>query len=148
MANKPIPIYAFALVVVRLDDRFLVVQERKHGQLWYLPAGRIELAETIEEGAIREVYEESGVQVTLTGVLKVMYTPQIECSRLRVLFLAKPTDDPTPRTEPNKHTLAARWVTLAELDALPLRGEEVRSIFTWVANGAPSYPMELLGIED
>jgi phosphatase NudJ len=84
MANKPIPIYAFALVVVRLDDRFLVVQERKHGQLWYLPAGRMEFAETIEEGAIREVYEESGVQVTLTGVLKVMYTPQIACSRFRL----------------------------------------------------------------
>jgi len=31
--------------VVRDEDRFLVVQERKHEQRWYLPAGRVELGE-------------------------------------------------------------------------------------------------------
>jgi phosphatase NudJ len=42
MSREPIPTWYFALVVVVSGDRFLRVHERKHGQLWYLPAGRVE----------------------------------------------------------------------------------------------------------
>ena len=34
------------MAVVRLGRRFLVVRERKHGQGWYLPAGRVEAGES------------------------------------------------------------------------------------------------------
>ena len=47
LARDPIATWFFAVVVVRLDDRFLLVHERKHGQLWYLPAGRAEPGETL-----------------------------------------------------------------------------------------------------
>ena len=43
MPREAIPTWFFAIVVVRRGDRFLLVHERKHGQLWYLPAGRVEL---------------------------------------------------------------------------------------------------------
>jgi hypothetical protein len=38
MPRDPIPTWFFVLVVVRLDNRFLLVHEATHGQLWYLPA--------------------------------------------------------------------------------------------------------------
>jgi len=41
MPREPIQTWYFALVVVRLQHRFLLVHERKHGQKWYLPAGRV-----------------------------------------------------------------------------------------------------------
>ena len=41
MARTPIPTWCFAIVVVRRGDQFLLVQERSHGQPWYLPAGRV-----------------------------------------------------------------------------------------------------------
>lgn len=147
MPREPIPTWTFALVVVRSGDRFLVLRERKHGQLWYLPAGRIEPGETIEAGAVREVREETGVPVVLTGILKVQHTLVPSGARLRVLYLARPADETPPRATPNEHSLEARFVTLAELEALPLRGPEVRAIFAWVAGGAAVYPMDLLGTE-
>lgn len=45
MAHSPIPTWYFALTVVRRENQFVLVHERKHGQLWYLPAGRVELGE-------------------------------------------------------------------------------------------------------
>jgi 8-oxo-dGTP pyrophosphatase MutT (NUDIX family) len=147
MPRDPIPTHTFVLVVVRRADRFLVLRERKHGQLWYLPAGRVEPGETIERAAFREVFEETGVPVVLTGILKVQHTPFHGGARLRVLFTAQPADDTPPRAWANEHSLEARWVTLEELDGLPLRGPEVRSIFAWVAGGAGVYPLDLLGDE-
>ncbi len=66
MPRSPVPTWYFALVVVRLGPRFLIVQERKHGQLWYLPAGRVEPGENITDAARRETLEESGVPVVVT----------------------------------------------------------------------------------
>lgn len=144
MAKTPIPSWFFALVVVRKGDRFLVVHERKHGQLWYLPAGRVEPGETIEDGARREVLEETGVPVVLTGVLRVEHTPHDEMTRVRVFYVAEPADERPPKSVPDEHSLAARWVTLPELLRLPLRGFEVVEIFRAVERGAPVYPLSLI----
>lgn len=144
MSREPCPTWFFALVVVRRGDRFLVVRERKHGQLWYLPAGRVEPGERIVEGALRETLEETGVAVELTGILRVEHTPSADSTRVRVFFVARPLDDRAPKSRPDEHSLEARWVTLEELRALPLRGEEVREVFTAVRAGAPVYPLALL----
>lgn len=146
MAREPIPTWTFALVVVRRGDHFLVVHERKHGQRWYLPAGRVEPGEELEAAAIRETYEETGVNVKITGILRVEHTPTAGGqARMRVIFTARPIDAGVPNRQPNEHALEARWVSLAELDDLPLRGDEVRDIFEYVARSkhAP-FPMALL----
>lgn len=147
MARSPIAAWFFALVIVRKGDRFLAVRERKHGQGWYLPAGRVEPGESLEEGARREVLEETGVPVKLEGVLRIEHTPLPELSRMRVFFVASPVDDRPPKTTPDEHSLEARWVTLAELAALPLRGREVLDIFEAALAGAPVYPMSLITAE-
>lgn len=147
MAREPIPTWCFALVVVRREDRFLLVHERKHGQLWYLPAGRVEPGESFFQAALRETLEESGVPVELQGVLKVEHTPNPHGARLRVIFLARPTGDTPPKSVPDEESLEARWVTLEEMAALPLRGPGVLPLFQAVAAGAPVFPLELLGEE-
>ncbi len=147
MARKPIATWFFSLVVVRAGDRFLAVREAKHGQGWYLPAGRAEPGETLAEAALRETLEETGVPVVLEGLLALQHTPQRDGARVRALFLARPADDRPPRSTPDEHSLEARWVTLDELAHLPLRGPEVLDIFRWVAEGAPVYPLDLIGSE-
>lgn len=144
MARSPIPTYFFALVVVRRDDRYLVVREVKHRQLWYLPAGRIEPGEPLFDGARREVLEETGIPVELTGLLRVEHSAYQEMTRVRVFFVARPIDDRPPKSTPDEHSLEARWVTLSELRKLPLRGEEVNEIFTAIERGAPVYPLSLI----
>jgi ADP-ribose pyrophosphatase YjhB (NUDIX family) len=147
MARESIPTWFYSLVVARNGDRFLVVREVKHGQLWYLPAGRAEPGESLEEAARRETLEETGVDVTLEGILKIQHTPDRRGARVRAIFVARPAGDPTPRTTPNEHSLEARWVTKQELEKLPLRGPEVIALFDWVAGGAPIYPLDLIGRE-
>lgn len=96
------PIPAAAVVIIR-DGKILLVKrgvEPKKG-LWSLPAGFIEVDETVQQCAIREVKEETGLDIELTGVLNV-YTifddPRYVC--LLVVYKAnikggilKPGDD-------------------------------------------------------
>ena len=85
MARPPLEMHAFALVVVRLGRRVLLVREREHGGGWYMPAGRVEPGESLEDAAVRETLEEAGVPVTLDGVIRVEYTPLTGAARLRVI---------------------------------------------------------------
>jgi len=146
--RTPIPTWTFALVVVRRGHQFLLVHERKHGQRWYLPAGRVEPGELLADGARRETLEESGVPVRLDGILRIEHTPQPDQScRVRVFFLASPIDDTSPITAPNAHALEAGWFSLDELRRLPLRGPEVEQVCAHVEAGGPVYPMVLLQTE-
>lgn len=144
MSRAPAATWFFALVVVRHGDRFLLVHERKHGQTWYLPAGRVEPGETLADAALRETLEETGLKVALEGILRVEHNPGVDATRVRVFYLARPLGDTTPKQLPDEHSLAARWVTLAELQRLPLRGQEVLEIFRAVAAGAPVAPLDLI----
>ncbi|TGO02707.1 NUDIX hydrolase [Candidatus Thiomargarita nelsonii] len=147
MARTSIPTWYFVLVVVRSEDRYLMVQERKHGQLWYLPAGRVEPGETFVKAALRETLEETGIPVVLEGIVRVEHLPNISGARVRVIFTAKPQDNTPPKSTPDKESLKAAWVTLKEMESLPLRGIEVQEIFHYVANGAPIYPLNLISFE-
>jgi phosphatase NudJ len=150
MPRPPIPTWYVAVVVVRREDRFLVVQEPSHGNRWFFPAGRVEPGESLCDGARREVLEEAGIPVILEGILRIQHTPRRDgTARLRVIFLARPADDTPPKTTPDRESLQARWVTLAELDRLPLRGGgEVRDVFRAVTAGMPAAPLTLLARED
>jgi phosphatase NudJ len=148
MARDPIPTFAFALVVVRLGRRFLLVHEKKHGQLWYLPAGRVEPGESIADAAVRETLEESGVPVVIDGILRVEETPTSGgAARMRVFFVAHPKDDTPPKHHPDDESLGAAWVALDELHRFPLRGAEVREIFEYVDRGGAVHPRSILTTE-
>lgn len=59
--------------VVEKDGKYLLVQEAKEkcrGK-WNIPAGHLDPNETIFDAAKREVKEESGLDVELTGVCQI-----------------------------------------------------------------------------
>lgn len=68
------PRHSVSVAAAILDDegRFLVIRRADNGR-WEPPGGVLELDESIEDGLIREVAEETGLQVepiALTGVYK------------------------------------------------------------------------------
>ncbi|MBL8604987.1 MAG: NUDIX domain-containing protein [Myxococcales bacterium] len=147
MAREGIPTWTYALVVVRLGRRFLLVQESHHGQKWYLPAGRVEPGEGIAEAAIRETLEESGLSVVLEGLLRVEHSVSPLGARVRVFFVARPADDSAPKEVADLHSLQAKWVGLDELDHLPLRSSEVKSVLDYVSRGGQVFPLSMLSPE-
>jgi len=54
---------------------------------WTIPAGYMELGETVEEGAAREAWEEAQVRITLDGVLAVYSIARI--GQVQVIFRAR-----------------------------------------------------------
>jgi ADP-ribose pyrophosphatase YjhB (NUDIX family) len=142
MARDPIPTWFFALVVVRKGDRFLLVEE-KDGE-WFLPAGRVEMGERITDAAIRETLEEAGVAVTLEGILRIEHSPRKDGARLRVFFVARPSDDRPPKSVPDSESRGARWFTLGEARGLRLRSTEVVEKLERLARGEPVAPISIL----
>ena len=147
MARTPIPTWYFAMAVVRLGHRFLLTQERKYGGTWSLPGGRVEPGESLIDACLREVVEEAGVPVRLDGILRIEHTPSGSGARVRVVFLATPRDDTPPKAVADDESLQARWLTVEELAALPLRGSDLRALIESVVDGRPVYPLDILGRE-
>jgi 8-oxo-dGTP pyrophosphatase MutT (NUDIX family) len=147
MGKEPIAALLFAVAIVRKADRFLLVHERKHGQRWYLPAGRVEPGESFAEAAVRETAEETGVPIRLCGLLRVEHSISPGSLRVRVVYYAEPADDTPPKQVPDEESLGAAWVSLDELDRYALRGPDVRDYFEYVARGGVISPLEVLGDE-
>ena len=145
--RPPTPTWAFAITIVRRGDQFLLVQEDKPGQPWYFPAGLVELGEGFAEAAVRETWEEAGVSVRLMGIFKMVQTPLEDSARMRVIFVAEPVGDPTPKSHADEHSLQARWVRSCELDNYRLRGESVRQLIGELERGAPVFPSSVLELE-
>lgn len=53
----------------RQTRKFLLVHHKKMG-VWVQPSGHVEINESPEEAAIREVYEETGLKIKLLGERK------------------------------------------------------------------------------
>ena len=143
MARDPIPMWCFALVLVKRGHRFLLVHERKHEQGWYLPAGRVEAGESFVDAAVRETKEEAGVDIAIEGILQVQHNPAGR--RMRIFFLARQIDDAPPKSAPDEHTLEARYFGVDELAGLVLRGDEVEH---WMRHALATTPAPLSFLVD
>ncbi len=66
--DKPfITVPVVAAVVMKKDGKYLMIQEKQPRayMLWNVPAGKVDVGETLEEAAVREAKEESGFDVKL-----------------------------------------------------------------------------------
>lgn len=146
-AQKPIPSFFFAVVIVRLGHRVLLVEEQGD-KGWYFPAGHVEAGETVEGAAIRETKEEAGIPIVLEGILRVEHgVAQQGGVRCRVFYLARPRDDTQPKRTADQFSMRAAWVTAREIEHMKLRGDEVREVIEYVMNGGAIYPLSVWSLE-
>ena len=71
-ANSVVP--STTAIVADGQGRIALVK-RKDNELWALPGGGMELGESIEQGAVREVKEETGLDVEVVGLVGVYTNP-------------------------------------------------------------------------
>ena len=111
---------AYVATIIEQNNRFLMVKETIRGQIKYnQPAGHWEHGETLAEAAVREVHEETGANVELSGLIGVYtsYLPQDEKSILRFCFSAKLLNF-TADFKAQAPILEALWLNEEEIIAL------------------------------
>lgn len=145
MSNQAVTAYFIVLVVVEHDGRYLLIHEARHGQTWYLPAGRVEPGETLIEGAVRETQEEAGILVRPTALIALDHSwsgfGASAFTRLRFALQAVPVGSVTPKSFADEHSLEARWFTRDEIAALPLRGDDATTFIDIVKARSPVLPI-------
>ena len=128
----------------------LLVHEFASTGLW-LPGGAVDTRERLEDAAVRETREEAGVDVVLTGVLKLQYAPHRGYVRLRAIFMAEPKNEArsTPKSVPDYESGGAVWADMREVanGAYPLRGSEPQTWASYLLRGGVVHPLGVLGGE-
>ncbi|EEM40793.1 MutT/NUDIX [Bacillus thuringiensis serovar sotto str. T04001] len=69
------------------DEKVLLVKQKVANRNWSLPGGRVENGETLEEAIIREMREETGLEVKIKKLLYVCDKPDASPSLLHITFL-------------------------------------------------------------
>lgn len=77
MPRPETPLLTVDVIIELLDERGkIVLIERKHEPFgWALPGGFVDVGETVEQAAVREAREETGLSVKLKQVLGVYSDP-------------------------------------------------------------------------
>lgn len=120
-ANSLVPSVTAA---VRDDRGRLLLIHKIDNDYWALPGGAMDLGESVAEAAVREVAEEAGVDIEITGLVGLYTDPghvmAYDDGEVRqefsVCFHAR-----AMRGEPRQdgtETKAAKWVDPAEVDSL------------------------------
>lgn len=134
-ASHPAPHYteydtrlAAYAVVVRGEEVLLALWNEEERKRWTLPGGGVELHETVEDGAVREVREETGYDVELVGLLGIetdVFGPDErrtdtgrQLKAVRVFFSARIVGGELAN-EADGTTDEARWFPLADVAGLP-----------------------------
>ncbi|MVO89359.1 NUDIX domain-containing protein [Streptomyces sp. p1417] len=75
-APKPNSMVVAASAVVTDEQGRILLQRRRDNDLWALPGGGMELADSLPGAAVREVKEETGLDVEITGLVGTYTDPR------------------------------------------------------------------------
>lgn len=75
-APQPNSVVPSASAIVTDDRGRVLLVKRRDNTLWALPGGGHDLGETIAATAVREVEEETGLHVVVTGLVGIYTNPQ------------------------------------------------------------------------
>lgn len=106
MSKSPIHSVSVAGVTIDHVGRVLLIKRRDNGD-WQAPGGVLEAKETFEQGVVREVFEETGVEVEvekLTGVYK-----NVSLAVVALVYRCRPV---AGRPSESAEAVAVEWVDL------------------------------------
>lgn len=105
-------------VVVNREGKWLVVNKTYGGLkgVWSLPAGFVNVGETADEAVVREIKEETGIDVEVTGLIGLRTgVIRNEISDNMAIFCCKQQDEHQPTIIQEEELFDAKWITLEEI---------------------------------
>ncbi|MPY63698.1 NUDIX domain-containing protein [Streptomyces spongiae] len=121
-ANSVVP---SVTAVVRDDSGRLLLIHKTDNDLWALPGGGHDIGERIGDTAVREVLEETGVQVEIDNIVGLYTDPEHVMAyddgevrqQFSICFRAHPVGGSLRTSSESKEV---RWVNPADLDGLDI----------------------------
>lgn len=138
--------YIIAGCLIKRENKILMVQEAKkkcYGQ-WNFPAGHVEEEEKITDAAIREVFEETGCRVKLTGVLPISTVCGNYGTAVMVRFTADLIDENIKFN--SDEILDVKWIDIEEIKKMTdkeLRGYNTSLNYIKALEENKIYPLEI-----
>lgn len=143
----PPPVHGLVVVIYAIvrdpAGKVLLVRRTDDGN-WELPGGRVEVGETASAAVRREVFEESGITIALTGVSGIYSDPAhivvypVEGARQQVAVCvhAHPVHSHERPRPDGEEATAAAWFTAAETEALAMHPDVRRRLTHGLAHPA------------
>ncbi|GAB3655707.1 NUDIX hydrolase [Glycomyces tarimensis] len=125
LAPPPNSVVPSAVAFIENDDGQVLLIRRSDNGDWALPGGGHDLGETIEETAVREAKEETGLDIEITGLIGIYTNPNhlIEYSdgevrqQFALSFRASVIDG---EIATSSESTAVQWFGQDELPQLPV----------------------------
>ena len=110
--------------IVIHDDKALLVKlnyGRAANKFWLIPGGFLEAGETLNEGVVREIFEETGMKVEPQGVIGVrtMVRRTDNLTDLYCVVKCKLLSEPQPLVPQESEISAVQWIPIADCFSNP-----------------------------
>ena len=132
-APKPNSIKPAAAVALFNDEGKILLLRRKDNDKWTMPGGTLDFGETLSNCAVREVREETGFSIRITGLIGTYTDPNILIAysdgevRQEFTFVYSAEIESGELVIDNESTESG-WFDLAQAVTLPLADSQKRRI--------------------
>lgn len=126
-----------ATIVIKDEKVLLVSSKYKDEEFYLFPGGGMEFGETIEEAAVRETFEETGVKVKIKDLFHVneyIYAEDWNKRSVSMFFKAEVVEILEPTTNDGGKIKEVKWIKLSELDNYDVKPKRIAEMIKSFSN--------------
>lgn len=142
-APKANSIHPAAAVALITEDKRLLMLKRADSGNWTMPGGTMEFGESLKDCAIREVFEETGLNVEIRDIIGIYTDPQVVVEysdgevrqEFSVLYYGIVKDG---NEHIDEESTEFKWVSLSELHTLSMSDSQrirINDVICFITNG-------------